>query len=295
VSITGQTIVAISLGGVETVFGRPVDGILGYDLISRCVVTLDYLDEHLDLHDPQTFAYTGTGTAIPLRVEDGHPHVTLTVVPHGGTPIECDVTVDSGASGAISFTAPFTAEHDLLASLPDVLEESGGYGVGGETRASYGRLATVAIGPHVMTDVLCSFSADTAGMGANPNTAGLLGGEILKRFTVTFDYENGWMYLQPNETLAEPFEREMSGMAVITGGPGAFDAYTVHRVLPGSPAETADIRVGDELVSVDGRPASELSLPELKEHLRRPGMEVTLTLRRDGETVTAVMTLRRLI
>jgi hypothetical protein len=41
-------------------FWRSMAGVIGYDVISRFVVTVDYDDSVVVLHDPATWKYTGT-------------------------------------------------------------------------------------------------------------------------------------------------------------------------------------------------------------------------------------------
>jgi C-terminal processing protease CtpA/Prc len=66
-------------------------------------------------------------------------------------------------------------------------------------------------------------------------------------------------------------------------------------VIPGSPAAAVGLRVGDELVSIDGRPAAEMELAAIRALLRRPGETRRLVLRRDGETLDVLLPLRELI
>ena len=60
-------------------------------------------------------------------------------------------------------------------------------------------------------------------------------------------------------------------------------AVVVTNLWPGSPAEQAGLRTGDEIVSIGDQDVEEQS--DLKEALRdyRPGERVRLTLSRDGE------------
>lgn len=61
-------------------------------------------------------------------------------------------------------------------------------------------------------------------------------------------------------------------------------AVTIARVLPGSAADSAGLSGGDVVVSLDGSPVS--SVPAFLAAIRHPaGTTVTLTIRRDGETL----------
>jgi carboxyl-terminal processing protease len=64
-----------------------------------------------------------------------------------------------------------------------------------------------------------------------------------------------------------------------------------------SPAETAGIKVGDEIVAVDGRPATSIPVYEMRKTLRNEpaGTVVTFTVKRSGEQKSIAVTLRDLI
>lgn len=55
-------------------------------------------------------------------------------------------------------------------------------------------------------------------------------------------------------------------------------------VLPGSPAATAGIRAGDQVLAVAGEPVTTFTeiLPQLRTH---PGQRIALTIRREGRTI----------
>ncbi|NPA42716.1 MAG: RIP metalloprotease RseP [Chlorobi bacterium] len=58
--------------------------------------------------------------------------------------------------------------------------------------------------------------------------------------------------------------------------------FIINRVVPGSPNEGADLRKGDEIVSVDGRPVKYMD--EVIDYLQtRKGQQVEVGIKRDGE------------
>jgi serine protease Do len=70
----------------------------------------------------------------------------------------------------------------------------------------------------------------------------------------------------------------------------------VTQVQDGSPASEAGVQVGDVLVSLDGRPAGELHKWKVTEALKRPGAQVEMVLKRNGNNMRIKMTfLRRLV
>src|SRR5262249_50435888 len=51
---------------ISSAEGRTVDGLLGYDLLSRFVVKIDYVTRQVTIMEPGRFRYFGQGDTIPL-------------------------------------------------------------------------------------------------------------------------------------------------------------------------------------------------------------------------------------
>jgi C-terminal processing protease CtpA/Prc len=135
---------------------------------------------------------------------------------------------------------------------------------------------------------------DAEGAGVSGSTAGLLGGEILRRFTVTLDYSRSRIILEPNAQLDAPMEFDMSGMslAAVASDPST---YRVRTLIEQSPAADAGVAVGDLLIAIDGTPVRATTLNDLRPRLRVPGKRFVLTLKRGDTTIERVITTRRLI
>ena len=72
-SLPDVTLVAIDLSGLQAGLGRPVDGILGYDIFRRYVVEIDYAANAVRLHDPAGYRYDGQGDILPIVIEEQIP------------------------------------------------------------------------------------------------------------------------------------------------------------------------------------------------------------------------------
>ena len=293
--IEGQTAATIPVEPIEALMGRAIDGILGYDMISRFVVEIDYAEKRLQLYDRGSYSYAGKGTRVPIRIENGHPFVNATVTMPDGRAIKGEFMLDTGASTAIGFTAPFTEKNKLLDALSKKIFFHGGLGVGGESNSYLGRVSSVDIGGLEFPGPLAGFSQDKAGVGADPTLAGLIGGEILSRCTIIFDYERGEMILEPNATFDDPYEFNMSGLLIRTGGRGDWKTLSVYRVMPDSPGARAGIEAGDVIRTIDGRTADEYTMSFLTDYLKRDGKTVKMTLTRGGHTLEKNIHLKRAI
>jgi C-terminal processing protease CtpA/Prc len=110
---------------------------------------------------------------------------------------------------------------------------------------------------------------DSAGGASGPNSNYdlLLGSDMLKRFTVTFDYSRSKMYFEPNADHGKPFEADKTGLRLFATLPD-MQTFRVMGVLKGSAAETAGLQPGDVIETIDGKPAGSMKLYKWREQFR---------------------------
>src|SRR4029078_10342244 len=78
-----------------------------------------------------------------------------------------------------------------------------GYGAGGPSRVLLARAAKLTLGSVEVHAPVAAFVTDAKGAAQAARTAGNIGGDLLKRFTVTLDYAQQTLWLQPND-LSRP-------------------------------------------------------------------------------------------
>jgi hypothetical protein len=293
VDVPVKAAATVSLAPLLPFFGREISGIVGYDVISRFVVEIDYAGHMIHLHDPAAYHYSGHGTAVPFAFFENKPLVHAKVAIEGQPALEGEFTIDTGAGGFVAFTRPFVDSHHLLAAGYKTID-SPSAGIGGISRDVAGRLASLQIGPYILPNAIAAFSRDNRGSGANPNQAGNIGGELLRRFTVVFDYSHQVMYLEPNSQFNDPFEAGMSGLSLVSAPPD-FSAFRVMFVIPDSPASVAGLKIDDMVMAIDGQPVKEISLASTAKMFREDGRTFRFTVQRDGKTMEVPVKMRRMI
>jgi C-terminal processing protease CtpA/Prc len=106
---------------------------------------------------------------------------------------------------------------------------------------------------------------DKGGAAEAAHTAGNIGGDILKRFTVVLDYAHQKLWLEPN---ALNMQREVFDRSGLWVGRAADGGISVIDVVAGSAAATSGIRAGDEILSVNGKNAHDVALYELRDQFK---------------------------
>jgi hypothetical protein len=200
-----QTVATLPLEWFSREVGRSTDGFLGSNVFRNYVVEIDYANQVLRFHDPAGYCYSGSGQRLPLQfVWNDIPTVHAEVVAQDGRAIDGVFLVDSGATTAIWLTKAFSEAHPEVLPGHDTVEVPKVVAVGGELTARLGRVQAIRLGGFVVSMPLTQFSQNTSGIFAAPDITGTIGAQMLRRFTVIFDYPHGQMILEPNEHFGDP-------------------------------------------------------------------------------------------
>jgi hypothetical protein len=290
VELRHQTLSTLSLDFLAQLEARKIPVILGYDLFSRFVVEIDYAAKYINLFDPQSYRYRGSGEIIPITLHNNQPYLRAKLVLPGRAPIESEYVVDTGSSRSLMLAKAFAAEQNVLASVGKTVQGSA-RGVGGETPLVVGRVSALQLGQFTITNPITLFPA---GEIVAPGKAGNIGGNILRRFRVIFDYLRHRLILEPNEHFSEVDEYDMSGASLSLLGL-ADQAIKVTRIIENSPAAEVGLKPEDILLTIDGRPTAEIGLSRIREMFKQEGREYQLNIKRGAEMLQLRLKLRKLI
>lgn len=252
-------------------------GIIGADLLAARILEVDWMDERVVAWDTSTAvrAYPGDQT-LSLSIVQSLPVLSLTAHSRGHSR-PFSAVVDYGSSGSLIVDGSATVLRALLADLQEVRPRRV-VGVGGVVEGPEGRLDSLAFGDIVVRGALTFI--DTAGMPtvALANAHGLIGTELLRRFIVVLDHAHRRAIFRPTRRIHVPFCRNLSGVcferATLSAPP------RVSFVEQRSPAGRAGLVTGDQLLTVDGVTASDLSDRELDARFDMPGVVHIVEVRR---------------
>jgi hypothetical protein len=175
------------LSPLEPFFGAPFPGVLGGDLFLRFVVEIDYARERVILHDPRRFQPREDDARLALELDRQLPFVRGAVILPDGRELSGRFLIDTGASGSLTLYAPFVRTHGLVEAMPSTIVTEAA-GIGGTLTETQGRLRAFRMGPFLLDEPVASLSLAETGLTAAHGSEGHIGGEMLRRFTLTIDY-----------------------------------------------------------------------------------------------------------
>jgi PDZ domain/Aspartyl protease len=268
--------------------GVPLGGILGREFFADLPVTIDYAKNTLTFTNPASFHPDPGANAVPMMMRESiFPNIQASVDGATGS-----FDLDAGSASSLMLSQSFASANGIEAKMPKTAQVIVGRGVGGAVTGVAGRVATFSLGDVSIADLVAYITNATGGAMASPGLAGNIGGEILRRFTVTIDVPDKTLYLAKNAAFGEPFAFSRTGLSL----DNVDGQVIVARVIADSPAQTAGVHDGDVLVAIDGKPAASLSPDELKaSSMQAPGTVVRIEIRRDGKPLAFALKLRDLL
>lgn len=281
---------------LSELIGTPINGLIGYELFERFVVTIDFRQREILLQLPEDYRYRPRkGTRVPLEMVDKKPYISDILINQKGTEQRVKLLLDTGAGHAVMLNT-----YSTHIPLPDTtIDVQLGIGLSGKISGSLGRLQGINIGGYPLTSVVASFP-DSLSFGGklNPNAGrqGNIGGELLRRFRVTINYPEKYMVLKPiRRAMKETFEHDMSGMDLRAKG-DKFNEYYIDKIVEDSPAFKAGLKKDDRLMFIDNSSASELNMTEIYKLLqRKEGRAIDIVVNRQGSLVFTTIVLKRII
>jgi predicted aspartyl protease len=282
----------VPLEHLERGIGHEIDGILGYELLSRFVVTIDYGASRLVVHRRGSFRPGEGAVEHRFRMHLNIPDIEGTIRLADGGEVSGRFLVDTGAGTSLVLNTPFVDEHRLLTRVPNPYRRVTGSLTTDDTESFASRVAELRILGHRFTDPPVHLSRSDAGVEAMDEFAGILGNEILRRLEITYDYRNRRLWVSPGAGLDDPFRVDCSGMTLRRGED--MRSVVVRSIIAGSPAAEAGVSGGDELLAVDGEPVEGRALESVRAQLRRAGETVEVELRRGDDIGRYILILREL-
>jgi len=257
---------------LTAVYGIRIDGIIGFSLLRRYIVHVDFNLTQLSFYSPGTFKYSRGGTLLRPAFNN-LPIQSATV--KDNTEVRHRFYIDTGGGLCLLLSQDFVDDSSVFAKTKKMVATMA-EGLGGKKPMMITTTKELKLGPYKFKKVPTYVFSDEFNVTNYPNLGGLLGADLLRRFNLTINYPRGEIHLQPNAHFRDPFDYSYTGMEIY------YEAgkILVGEVMKDSPAETAGLMVGDLIISVDNVISS--SFQVIKNMLQNAGKKLSLVIIRNG-------------
>jgi hypothetical protein len=296
--------------------GTTIHGIIGYNLLKDFLIKINYGSKRLTFYNPDKYDFSGCSkcTAFYLEFYKLKPYINFGIkINKNSTKVsEVKLLIDSGGSDAMWL---FENTHPDIKSPTNYFNDYLGEGLSGAVKGKRSKIEALILGNYELKKPTVSFPDSISIVHALQfkERNGSLGGDVLKRFTVYFDYKNSKLYLKKNSAFKDPFRYNMSGIELAYNGKllvkennNVFNvrskstsensiiaevnykysfkpSYIIHRVNGGSPAFEAGILPGDILIKINGKYSYDLKLGEIVgKFYQKEGTLITVVVERNG-------------
>lgn len=294
--------------------GIPVNGIIGHDFFVNHPIKIDYPRKKITVFTDRNKLKKKLKkyNAIPMAIINNKPYIYTEVMIKNSN-VSSKLLIDTGNSDALWL---FPSKMKEFQWNEPYIEDYLGRGFNGDIYGKKNRIKQLQIGPFLLKKITTSMPEDLAikNLKFVPDRVGSIGEEILKRFDVVFDYQNEVLWIKKNQFFDDVFQFNLSGLefkhigmhwqksdsetketianntqsenVVFKNFQYQFQLkplYAIASCRPNSPAFLAGVQKEDQLVSINGKPATEMTLQEINSIMKKEeGKQITLKIIRKG-------------
>lgn len=304
--------------------GIPVNGIIGYHFFKNHPVMIDYASKKITVYqDNELFTKKiKKFNEMPISIERNKPYV-LADVEMTNNKKSSKLLIDLGNSDAI-WLFP-TLIKDFVYNRPNI-EDFLGRGFNGDIYGKRSRIHNFYLDDFKFEKPLTAMPDEFSIQHVNlvEERKGSIGGEIMRRFTAAFDYPNEKLYLKKNGNYDDPFHFNMSGLDFQQDGMqwekdmvnleskrrdnGTTGVelinnslqykfvlkplFSIAGVRKDSPGDKAGLKKGDQLITINGRKTSEMTLNKIMEMMKsEEGKIINMVIMRKNQELRLSFTL----
>jgi hypothetical protein len=275
------------------IVGRPYEGTLGADFLNQVVVEIDYGRETVRLYDPSSYHSASKATILPLTFAEGMPLIRAKFVEPKGKSLEGDFIINTALDTSVVFSNRYADAHKLYSSRMPTTSASDPELDNGASVALT-RLRSFQIGTYEAEDVLAAFPQTYPVPGGGAQIAGAIGGGMLRRYIVVFDFPHQQVIFTPSSRFRLFDQEDKSGLTLVAKG-ADLKRFEVEQVQPGSPGAEAGIQKGDVIAGIDDEPAADMTLASVRELFRQITHKYRVLVERNDKTIEVSLQLRHRI
>jgi hypothetical protein len=283
IDISEMTIVKQDMNLTQS-YGQRCDGIMGFEVIKNYVVEINFQEKKFIFHPRSKMDIT-------KKTPDGKKTFLAKMLPKGNNSIEMSVGAPNGEKMTLALD---TGNGFYATTHRDVLERIGLWKEG--VKPKFQRLSFVASGAVNSWDVTMKNMAiygvpvpeavwniiDLPASSAEGD--GTIGFQFLKNFNVTFDIEQRRVWLENWTGEVGSSVKANVGLFAVHD-PGR-NRMRIALVMPESPAAKAGIKVGDDLLGIEGKELTIMTFDQVQNLLEGDkGTKVNVAISRAGTLI----------
>jgi hypothetical protein len=304
--------------------GIPVNGIIGYHFFKNHPVVIDYTSKKITIYNDENLfkKKVRNFSELNISIERNKPYI-LADVEMTSERKNSKLLIDLGNSDPI-WLFP-TLIKDFVYNRPNI-DDFLGRGFNGDVYGKRSRIHNFYLGNFKFEKPLTAMPDEYSIQHVNmvESRKGSIGGDIMRRFTVAFDYANQKMYLKKNRNFDDPFHFNMSGLDFKQDGmewtkdmvtlstknkenPSSGvevinnslqynfvlkPIFSIAGVRKDSPGAKSGLQKDDRLITINGRKTADMTLQKIMEMMKsEEGKTIEILIERKNKQVTLSFTL----
>lgn len=197
---------------ISSHIGIPVNGIIGYHFFKNHKIIINYESKKLTIY-PDEISFRNkikTFSELPITIEKAKPYL-LADVEMTNEAKSSKLLIDLGNTDAVWLFPKLIK--DFVYNRPNI-DDYLGRGFNGDIFGKRSRIHNLYLGKFKFEKPLIAMPDEYSIQNLNlvKDRKGSIGSEILRRFTVAFDYQDEKLYLKKNRDFDDPFHFNMSGI-----------------------------------------------------------------------------------
>lgn len=260
---------------LTSVYGERIDGIIGYSVLSRYILKIDYDSSNIEFWSQGSLRYPRGGYLLRPLINT-LPVQTARV--KDGVTINSRFLFDMGAGLNMMLTTDFVKDSSFLNKKRKLFTKQA-EGLGGKVDMEMTVIKEVKLGPFRFRNVPIYIFDDKYNVTSYPYLGGLIGNDLLRRFNVILNYGRRDIYLIPNSHYNEPFDYSYTGMELFMEN----GQIILGDVAKGSPAEDIGLKEGDVVVAINKNFSQ--NLQQYKIAMQNAGDRLKIIVQRGGELI----------
>ena len=258
---------------LSALYGERIDGIIGYSVLSRYIVKVDYEKRILSFWSNGAIRYPRGGLLLKPRITR-LPYLFADIRDEKQRRLH--YLFDIGAGLTLLLSDDYVTDSTLLKSKRKKYLKQG-EGLGGKVDFYLTVIKEVKIGAYKFRNVPVNIFDDEYNITSYPSSGGIIGNDIFRRFNCILNYDKKEIHLKPNKFFSDPFDYAYSGIELYR-----LDGKVIIGDIPkGSPADKAGLMAGDEVVAVNKKFG--MTLNDFKQALQSTYGPVDILINRAGE------------